>query len=83
MLIHIGINTVELNGKFYTVHVKDNDCVTKGQLIAEFDMEKIREAGYELITPVIVNNTDEYASVEVIKTGNIAGGEPLVKVVKK
>lgn len=83
VLIHIGINTVELNGKFYTVHVKDNDCVTKGQLIAEFDMEKIREAGYELITPVIVNNTDEYASVEVIKTGNIAGGEPLVKVVKK
>ena len=83
VLIHIGINTVELNGKYYTVHVKDNDRVVKGQLIAEFDMDKIREAGYELITPVVVNNTDEYSSVDVIKTGNIASGEPMLEVAGK
>ncbi|HIQ98875.1 MAG TPA: PTS glucose transporter subunit IIA [Candidatus Scybalocola faecavium] len=80
LLIHIGINTVELKGQYYHVHVKDGDRITMGQLIAEFDMEDISRSGYNLTTPVIVNNTDEFKSIQLLKTGNINEKEPMLQL---
>lgn len=59
LLIHVGLNTVELKGKYFTVHVKDGDTVKKGQLLLECDIEQVRQAGYPLTTPVLVTNADQ------------------------
>ena len=64
LLIHIGINTVQLNGEGFTAHIKQADQIKQGQLLVEFDMNKIKEAGYSLETPVLVTN---YADVKEVK----------------
>ncbi|MDO5293527.1 MAG: sucrose-specific PTS transporter subunit IIBC [bacterium] len=69
ILIHVGINTVELGGKFYETYVNDGDTVKAGDLLVSFDMNKIKEAGYEMATPVIVTNTDDYDNVNVLFEG--------------
>lgn len=60
ILIHVGINTVKLKGEHFTKHVKEGDAVKKGDLLLSFDIEKIKEAGYEVVTPVIIANTSSY-----------------------
>lgn len=59
LLIHVGLNTVELKGKYFTVHVKDGDIVKKGQLLLECDIQQVRQEGYLLTTPVLVTNADQ------------------------
>lgn len=66
ILIHIGINTVQLDGKYYSPVVKQGDQVKQGDLLVNFDIEKIKEAGYPVTTPVIITNTNRY--VDVIET---------------
>ncbi|MCY8269802.1 beta-glucoside-specific PTS transporter subunit IIABC [Bacillus sonorensis] len=68
IIIHIGIDTVKLNGEHFTVHVKEGDAVSPGDLLVSFDMEAIKKAGYQLITPIIVTNTDRYESIKPVKT---------------
>ena len=63
LLIHIGINTVELNGKYFTSHVQQGDKVKKGQLLVEFDIDHILQEGYNLETPVIITNTKDYSNI--------------------
>ena len=67
LLIHIGINTVQLNGEGFTAHIKQGDQIKQGQLLVEFDMNKIKEAGYTLETPVLVTN---YADLKEVKNTN-------------
>lgn len=59
ILIHIGIDTVKLNGKYFTCHVSENDCVKKGELLIEFDKKEIEREGYDTVTLVILTNLDE------------------------
>ncbi len=63
MLIHIGMDTVKLEGKYFTAHVKQGDVVKKGTLLITFDMDAIRKEGYSLETPVVITNTDDYQDV--------------------
>ena len=63
VLIHIGMNTVQLNGKYFTSHVQQGDKVKKGQLLVEFDIDHILQEGYNLETPVIVTNTKDYSNI--------------------
>ncbi|MFJ7974390.1 beta-glucoside-specific PTS transporter subunit IIABC [Peribacillus sp. NPDC096379] len=63
ILIHVGLNTVELNGKYFEAHVEQGQKVTKGQTLLTFDLEKIRQAGYVTQTPIIVTNTHNYSDV--------------------
>ncbi|MCD8356079.1 MAG: glucose PTS transporter subunit IIA [Clostridia bacterium] len=63
LLIHIGIDTVQLDGKHYTPHVKEGQHVNAGDLLMEFDIPAIQKEGYKTITPVIVTNSDDYADV--------------------
>lgn len=78
ILIHVGINTVELNGKHYTAKVAEGDRVKAGQLMLEFDIDGIREAGYDVTTPVIVTNTDDYESVTPCILGQVQKMEKLI-----
>ena len=80
LLIHVGVNTVELNGKYYEAHVAQGDQVKPGQLLLTFDIQKIQEAGYPVATPVIIANTDDYKNVEGLKNGEIHCMEPLIKL---
>lgn len=63
LLIHIGMDTVNLEGKHFTPHVKQGDKIEKGQLLLEFDGAAIQEAGYSIDTPIVVTNTKEYLDV--------------------
>ncbi len=63
ILIHIGMDTVQLDGKYFTAFVDSGDHVTAGQKLIAFDMEKIRDAGYSLVTPVVISNTDDFLDV--------------------
>lgn len=64
LLIHVGIDTVNLDGKHYTGHVEEGQRVKAGDLLLEFDITAIEKEGYKTITPVIVTNSDDYAQVE-------------------
>lgn len=80
ILIHVGINTVELGGKFYTSHVTEGDCVRTGQVMLTFDMEKIKEAGYDVTTPMIVTNSDDYQEIRILKTGNVTKQDAVLEI---
>lgn len=80
LLIHIGVNTVELEGKYYETHVNEGDRITAGQLLVSFSMEDIRKAGYDITTPVIVTNSDDYQEVWQEKTGEIRKLEKILTV---
>ncbi|MCI9268850.1 MAG: PTS transporter subunit EIIB, partial [Lawsonibacter sp.] len=80
LLLHIGINTVELGGKHFEAHVAVDQKVKKGDLLISFDMEAIKAAGYLLTTPMIVCNTDDYQSVTPQAEGKIKAGAPLLAV---
>ena len=71
LLIHVGLNTVELEGKYYTVHVNDGDKVKKGQTLITFEMDKIKDAGYDVTTPMIVTNTDDFEEVTFLNVGTV------------
>ena len=71
----MGLNTVELGGKYFKVHVSDGEKVKKGQLLLEFDMEQIREAGYSLVTPVIVTESGD-RRITPAGMGPVKAGDP-------
>ncbi|STQ42552.1 EIIBCA-Bgl [Ewingella americana] len=60
ILIHIGLDTVQLNGQHYAMHVKENQTVKRGDLLIDFDLAAIEKAGFDTITPVIIANSDRY-----------------------
>ena len=78
ILIHIGLDTVKMKGDGFTGHVKAGDHVKKGDLLLEVDLEKVKTAGYDTITPVLVCNTPDYASVEGIQADAVNVGDDLI-----
>ncbi|MGI8487619.1 PTS beta-glucoside transporter subunit IIABC [Pectobacterium sp. S5] len=82
LLIHVGINTVKLNGEGFIAHVKSGDRFSAGDLLIEFDIEAIQKAGCLLDTPVLVNNSDDFKSVEITDVATITHGALLMKTVK-
>lgn len=71
ILIHIGINTVNLNGKYFTAHIKDGDIVKQGQLMVEFNKEQIEKAGYDTVIPMIFTDLPEEKRLEKPVFGKI------------
>lgn len=82
LLIHIGIDTVNLQGKGFDVKVKAGDVVTAGTPLVTFDRAVIEEAGYSLVTPVLVTNHAKFAAVEQVGNGHVAVGDALLTVSK-
>lgn len=80
VLIHIGFNTVELDGKYYKEHVKEGDTVSKGQALITFDIKGIKKAGYETTTPVVITNSDNYTNISMLKIGDIDFGDKAIKL---
>lgn len=83
LLIHVGINTVELNGEGFKAYVNEGDRVKRGQTLITFDKELISSKGYPLITPVIVGNSDDYAKVAPAATGVVKELDELLTVEKE
>ena len=82
LLIHVGIDTVNLDGKHYTGHVEDGRRVKAGDLLLEFDIAAIEKEGYKTITPVIVTNSDDYADIARV-TGTVAACKDTMMKLKR
>lgn len=80
LLIHVGMDTVQLEGKGFTPLAKAGDVVKKGQKLLEFDMDLITKAGFSMVTPVLVANTAEYAAVIPVNKENVSAGDALICV---
>ncbi|WFO87272.1 PTS glucose transporter subunit IIA [Bacillus velezensis] len=78
ILIHIGLDTVRLDGRHFEMHVKEGDAVAPGDLLITFDIEEIKAAGFDVITPVIITNTDQYSFTDVKKSGMVKPNEALL-----
>lgn len=82
MLIHIGIDTVNLEGKYFTAYVENGQEIKAGDLLVEFDIEAIKNEGYDIITPVLITNVEEYKDILPIKAGKIVESDEIIKVIK-
>ena len=80
VLLHIGIDTVKLGGKYFEAHVANGQEIKKGDLLISFDMDAIAGEGYKLTTPLIIANTDDYAAIAPAVKGKVAAGDELLKI---
>lgn len=82
VLVHVGLDTIKLKGEFYTIHAHDGDTVKIGDLLMEFDMDGIKEAGYDIITPIVICNTADFASVTPIVGNAVSEGDQIIEFKK-
>lgn len=80
LLLHVGIDTVKLGGKYFTAHVQNGQQVKTGDLLLSFDADKIRQAGYQLTTPLIVCNSEDYSKMEPLTYGIIRAGAAFLRL---
>ena len=80
LLIHVGMDTVNLEGKYFYPKKATGDTIKKGDILLEFDMDGIINAGYDITTPVVVSNTEKYTDIVSLKEGKTAMLEDLVKI---
>ncbi|PZT53850.1 beta-glucoside-specific PTS transporter subunit IIABC [Paenibacillus silvae] len=81
LLVHIGMNTVKLKGEHFKVHVQEGDAVKAGDLLIEFDTDAITSKGFDLTTPIIVTNSDDFLDVISTDKASITIGERLIKII--
>ncbi|GAA0092088.1 beta-glucoside-specific PTS transporter subunit IIABC [Paraclostridium bifermentans] len=81
VLIHIGLNTVQLEGRGFEACIKQGDRITKGQTILKFDIDVIKEAGYSVVTPIVVTNSSQFLDVVQIESKNIELEDNLITVI--
>lgn len=82
LLIHVGMDTVKLGGAHFISHIEEGQKIKKGDLLLEFNIEKIRGAGYPTLTPVIVTNSDDYSEVDITNASSVNAGDDLLDVKK-
>ena len=82
ILIHVGLETVGLNGGPFTVHVANGDKVKKGQLLIEVDLDAVKAAGLPTITPVLVCNTDDYPTFNTFVGKNVTNEDVVIELAK-
>ena len=80
ILLHIGIDTVKLGGKYFESHVTAGQKIRRGDLLISFDIDGIRNSGYRATTPMIVCNTEDYYSVQTVASGGVTVGELLINI---
>ncbi|MCG8710069.1 PTS beta-glucoside transporter subunit IIABC [Brenneria sp. 4F2] len=82
ILIHVGIDTVKLNGEHFVAHIKTGDAVRQGDLLVEFDYQAIEAAGFDTTTPIIITNCDDYIDVLPVAAGQVSEQAPLLTLVR-
>ena len=80
LLIHMGIDTVNLEGKYFHPKKKSGDTVKKGEVLIEFERQAILDAGYDITTPVIVTNSDQFAKIDTIETEHVSAMDELIYI---
>ena len=80
ILLHIGIDTVNLKGKHFKAEVKNGQKIHKGELLVSFDIEKIKADGYKVTIPMIICNSDSYSSIKTLTTGDITATKKLLEL---
>lgn len=82
LLVHIGLDTVALKGEHFTAHKENGDAVKKGDLLISVDLETVKAAGYDVITPMVVCNTSDYQTVEAVTGSDVNPGDTVL-ILKK
>ena len=82
ILIHVGLETVSLEGKPFTVHAANGDKVKKGQLLIEVDLDAVKAAGLPTITPMVVCNTDEYPTFNTFVGKDVTNEDVVIALAK-
>ena len=80
VMIHVGLDTVNMKGEGFTAHVKAGDQVKVGDLLLEVDLDAVKAAGHPTVTPIVITNTANYQAVELIKTGDIQHGDDILTI---
>ena len=80
LLMHVGLDTVQLNGDHFTAHVKQGDAVKKGQLLLTFDKAAIEQAGYQIQTPIIITNPSNYQVDPLMQEGSVKVNDAIIHV---
>ena len=82
ILIHVGLETVGLEGKPFTIHAANGDKVKKGQLLIEVDLEAVKAAGLPTITPMLICNTDDYPTFNTFVGKDVTNGDVVIALAK-
>ena len=80
ILLHIGIDTVKLNGEHFEAHVSNGQKIKKGDLLISFDIDGIKNAGYKTTTPMIICNTDDYNCINQMAAESVSAGEKIIEI---
>lgn len=81
ILIHVGLDTVQLEGKGFKAHVKQGDKIVKGQELVTFDIDFIQKSGYSIVTPVVVTNYNDYFEIAATESKNLELGDKAITVI--
>ncbi len=82
ILIHVGLETVSLEGKPFTIHAANGDKVKKGQLLIEVDLKAVEAAGLKTITPMVVCNTDNYPTFQTKVDRDVTNADVVIQLAK-
>jgi glucose-specific phosphotransferase system IIA component len=82
VLIHVGLDTVKLDGKYFTTLVGNGDAVKAGDRLIKFDREKITEEGYNMITPMVICNSDQFSNFETLTGHDVKAEDPVINLKK-
>lgn len=82
ILVHVGIDTVQMDGKGFNYSVEKGQKVSVGELLLTFDIDLIKSSGYNTITPVIITNSSEMGDILTISNGNVHVGDSIIKIIK-
>ena len=83
LIVHAGLDTVELNGKYYQTYKEIGDQVKAGDVLLEFDLEEITKAGYDVTTPIVITNLGDYNITKCLTGQQVKAGEEVIQLTKQ
>lgn len=83
LIVHAGLDTVELNGKYYQTYKEIGDQVKAGDVLLEFDLEEITKAGYDVTTPIVITNVGDYKITKCLTGQQVKAGEEVIQLTKQ
>ena len=83
LIVHAGLDTVELNGKYYQTYKEIGDQVKAGDVLLEFDLEEIAKVGYDVTTPIVITNLGDYKITKCLTGQQVKAGEEVIQLTKQ